>query len=66
MILREIIEYFDGEEELGLYEDVTFREKDAILLREECREKYQQFSVIVQQVHSKSFRNVILRRNCSN
>lgn len=58
MLLREALQHLEQEDELGPYDDITFREKDAILLREECRSKYNAYLEIIAQVIFILLRNI--------
>lgn len=51
MILREIINQLNSEDSPAIYEELTFREKDLIILKGECSSKYHSFAELAKQVH---------------
>jgi hypothetical protein len=50
MLLREVAEHLEKEDDPALLQDVAFRERDALLLREECLRKYGRFEQMLAQV----------------
>jgi hypothetical protein len=44
MILRQALGPLDDADDSPLLDDVAFREKDALLLREECARKYNAYT----------------------
>jgi hypothetical protein len=66
MLLREIIEQLEGAEEVAVLEDVSFRAKDLLLLREDCIRKYTSFKDMVLYVSFTISRGRSRRRLSSN
>jgi hypothetical protein len=50
MILKQALGRIDQEPDSSLLEDIAFREKDAVLLREECAQKYETYTTGLVQV----------------
>lgn len=60
MLLREVAEHLEGEED-PLVTDVAFRERDALLLREECLRKYDRFEKMLAQMQHMQERLLALK-----
>jgi len=61
MILKQALGRIDQEPDSSLLEDIAFREKDAVLLREECAQKYETYTTGLVQV----FPSLGRSRSCS-
>lgn len=61
--LRDVVEQLD-QDDTDQSLNITFREKDHVILNEECRDKYEQLKHLVSEVYLSLSRNNGFIKNC--